>query len=223
MADETPDTPDAEQPPETATSANRPRTAAEKRHAILRANPEAKASGSAAPDSGVAADGETPDDAPKAATAETAPKATASKPDKPKGETAEKASAVLDNLQSGFKGATKREPYGLFAFAAFAGVLLWLFWYEDDEFGFWGLRLWTLFILPSVALVFAPMVRKALKIDEARAFQLCAGGAFGLCFAWIAFLLPDIASNKSFFGTIATACAGLAAWMAPGRPAPKGD
>jgi hypothetical protein len=124
-------------------------------------------------------------------------------------------------VQSGFSAVkATREPYGLFAFASAGATLAWLVWWEDDQTGFWGLGLWTLFILAAVALLFAPMLRGVLKLSEQRAHQLCTAGACGMAFAWIAFLLPDIQSNKSFFGTFAAAFAGVAAWMAPGRPSP---
>ncbi len=135
-----------------------------------------------------------------------------------------KAADVLGDVKSGFETAkAKKEPYGLFAFAAAICTLTWLMWIDSGALAFWNLKLWSVFILASVALVFAPMVRGALKISEHRAHQLATAGACGMIFCWVAFLLPDIQSNQAFFGTFATAFAGIAAWMAPGRPSPVRD
>jgi hypothetical protein len=135
-----------------------------------------------------------------------------------------KAADVLKDVKSGFETAkTKREPYGLFAFASAVAALIWLCWFSDNRPAFWNLGLWTVFVLAAISLLFAPMVRGTLNISEARAHQLATAGAGGMVFAWIAFLLPNIETNRAFFGTLATAFAGLAAWMAPGRPSPKGE
>ena len=73
-------------------------------------------------------------------------------------------------------------------------------------------------MLCSVLLLFVPMWRARLGLDADKAWRLAAGGAGGLGFAWVAFLLPSIQSNQAFFGTLATAAAALAVWTAPGQP-----
>jgi hypothetical protein len=128
------------------------------------------------------------------------------------------AAAMFGEVKSAVSGASKREPYAFLALASAAFAIVWLVWREDDKFGAEKLKLWTIFVLASVALLFTPIVKKVLRIDATRAWQFAVGGASGLGFAWVAFLLPDICSNQAFFGTLAVAAGGLAAWTAPGRP-----
>jgi hypothetical protein len=128
------------------------------------------------------------------------------------------ASAMFGEVKSAVSVASKREPYALLALASAAFATIWLVWRENDKFGAERLKLWTVFVLASVALLFAPIVKKVFRIDAQRAWQFAVGGASGLGFAWVAFLLPDISSNQAFFGTLAVAAGGLAAWTAPGRP-----
>jgi hypothetical protein len=127
------------------------------------------------------------------------------------------ASAIFSEVKSAVSVASKREPYALLALASACFTAIWLVWREDDKFGAQELKLWTIFVLASVALLFAPIVKKILRIDAQRAWQFAVAGASGLGFAWVAFLLPDISSNQAFFGTLAVASGGLAAWTAPGR------
>jgi hypothetical protein len=128
------------------------------------------------------------------------------------------AAAMFGEVKSAVSGASKREPYAFLALASAAFTVVWLVWRENKEFGAETLKLWTVFVLASVALLFAPIVKKVLRIDATRAWQFAVGGASGLGFAWVAFLLPNISSNQAFFGTLAVAAGGLAAWTAPGRP-----
>jgi hypothetical protein len=128
------------------------------------------------------------------------------------------ASAVFGEMRAAVGGASKREPYPFLVLGALAFTVIWLVWPEDDKIGAQNLKLWTVFVLLSTALLFTPMVRKVVKLDAERAWQFCVGGAAGLGFAWVAFLLPTINSNQAFFGTLGAAAAGLAAWTAPGRP-----
>jgi peptidoglycan/LPS O-acetylase OafA/YrhL len=168
-------------------------------------------------------------DPPASASSSSAPPAGQS--GKPTGEPADqaaemkaKAAEVFGDVKAGFETAkAKKEPYGLFAFASAVATLIWLCWFDGNRPAFWNLGLWSLFILASAALVFTPMVRGTFNLSETRAHQFATAGALGMAFSWIAFLLPDIQSNTSFFGTLATAFAGIAAWMAPGRPHPRGD
>ncbi len=125
---------------------------------------------------------------------------------------------MFGEMKAAVGGASKREPYPWLAVAAAIAAVVWLLWPEDDKLGAENLKLWTVFVVASVALVFAPMVRKVLRLPDERAWQFCVAGAAGLGFAWVAFLLPTINSNQAFFGTIGVAAAGLAAWTAPGRP-----
>ncbi len=114
--------------------------------------------------------------------------------------------------------SSRREPYPLLAAAAAGLTALWLLWPEGGAIGAAGLKLWTLFVPCSVGLLFVPMCRQRLRLEPDQAWRLAAGGAGGLGFAWVAFLLPSISSNQAFFGTLTTASAMLAVWTAPGRP-----
>lgn len=133
-------------------------------------------------------------------------------------EAKETATAVFGEMKAAVSGASKREPYPFLVIAAAAAVILWLVWPEDDKIGAQNLKLWTVFVLGCVGLLFVPMIRKVFRLDAQRAWQFCAGGAAGLAFSWVAFLLPSISTNQSFFGTIGAGAAGLAAWTAPGKP-----
>lgn len=126
---------------------------------------------------------------------------------------------LLRDVRSAVKQSSRREPYPLLAASAAGFTALWLLWPEGGAMGAAGLKLWTLFVLGSVGLLFVPMCRERLSLDPAQAWRLAAGGAGGLGFAWVAFLLPAISTNQAFFGTLAAGCATLAVWMAPGRPA----
>ena len=128
------------------------------------------------------------------------------------------ATAVFGEMKAAVSGASKREPYPFLVIGAAAAVILWLVWPENDKIGAQNLKLWTVFVLGCVGLLFVPMVRKVFRLDPQRAWQFCAGGAAGLAFSWVAFLLPSISTNQSFFGTIGAGAAGLAAWTAPGKP-----
>ena len=126
---------------------------------------------------------------------------------------------LLHDVHSAVHGASRREPYPLLAAASAALTVLWLLWPEEGAIGAAGLKLWTLFVIASVGLLFVPLWRDRLSLDAAQAWRLAAGGAGGLGFVWVAFLLPSISSNQAFFGTLAAAAAALAVWTAPGRPA----
>lgn len=126
---------------------------------------------------------------------------------------------LFRDARSAVRQSSRREPYPALAAAALALTALWLLWPEGGSIGAVSLKLWTGFVLCSVALLFVPMWRERLRLEPEQAWRLAAGGAGGLGFAWVAFLLPDISSNQAFFGTLATAAAALAAWTAPGRPA----
>jgi hypothetical protein len=128
------------------------------------------------------------------------------------------ASAIFDEVKAAVGGASKREPYPWLALVSLIAAIVWLVWPEDDKLGAENLKLWTVFVVASVVLLFAPMVRSVLRLPAERAWQFCVAGAAGFGFAWVAFLLPTINSNQAFFGTIGFAAAGLAAWTAPGRP-----
>lgn len=126
---------------------------------------------------------------------------------------------VFGEVRGAVSGASQREPYPWLAVTSLAFTVLWLLWPEGGSVGALKLKLWTVFVLFSALLVFTPMVRSVLKLDDYRAWQIAVAGAGGLTFAWVAFLLPSISTNQAFFGTFATAAAGLAAWTAPGKPA----
>jgi hypothetical protein len=128
------------------------------------------------------------------------------------------AAAMFGEVKSAVSVASKREPYAFLALASVAFTVVWLVWRENDDFGAEKLKLWTVFVLASVALLFTPIVKKVFRLDAMRAWQFAVAGASGLGFAWVAFLLPNIDSNQAFFGTLAVASGGLAAWTAPGRP-----
>jgi hypothetical protein len=126
--------------------------------------------------------------------------------------------AMFGEVRAAVKGASRREPYPYLALISTVGVVVWLIWREDEQFGAENLKLWTVFVIAGALLVFTPMVRSVIRFSEHRAWQFAVGGAAALGFAWVAFLLPVIQTNQAFFGTLATAAAGLAAWTAPGRP-----
>lgn len=126
---------------------------------------------------------------------------------------------VIGEVRGAVSGASQREPYPWLAVASLGFTVLWLLWPEGGTVGAVKLKLWTVFIVTSALLVFTPMLRQLLKLDDYRAWQIAVAGAGGLTFAWVAFLLPSISTNQAFFGTFATAAAGLAAWTAPGKPA----
>lgn len=128
-----------------------------------------------------------------------------------------KPSELFDDVQTGVKAASTREPYGWFAGATLVFMAIWLLWIGRGQFAFWRLKLWSIFVVVSGLLVLAPMLRRRFGLSDTHAAQIATGGAGGLVFAWVAFLLPNIASNEAFFGTLCTACAALAAWLAPGR------
>ena len=125
---------------------------------------------------------------------------------------------VFGDVRGAVSGASKREPYPWLAVAALAFTVVWLLWPEGGSVGAVKLKLWTIFVLTSVLMVFVPMLRHAFKLDDFRAWQIAVAGAGGIGFAWVAFLLPSINSNQAFFGTFATVAAALAAWTAPGKP-----
>jgi hypothetical protein len=130
----------------------------------------------------------------------------------------ETAAAMLGEVKSAVSGASKREPYAFLALASAAFAVIWLLYPENGDIGAQNIKLWTVFVLASVALLFTPIVKKVFRLDPLRAWQFAVAGASGLGFAWVAFLLPSIDSNQAFFGTLAAAAGGLAAWTAPGRP-----
>lgn len=125
---------------------------------------------------------------------------------------------LFRDVHGAVRGSSHREPYAALAAAALGLTVLWLLWPEGGSVQAVQLKLWTVFVLCSVALLFVPMWRVRLRLDDTTAWRLAAGGAGGLGFAWVAFLLPSISSNHAFFGTLATGVAALAAWTAPGRP-----
>lgn len=125
---------------------------------------------------------------------------------------------LLRDAQGAVSHATRREPYPALAAAALGLTGVWLLWPEHETLGAVSLKLWTVFVLCSVGLLFVPMWQERLRLGPDKAWRLAAGGACGMGFAWVAFLLPSIQSNQAFFGTLATAAAALAVWTAPGRP-----
>jgi hypothetical protein len=120
----------------------------------------------------------------------------------------ETAAAMLGEVKSAVSGASKREPYAFLALASAAFAAIWLLYPENGDIGAQNIKLWTVFVLASVGLLFTPIVKKVFRLDPLRAWQFAVAGASGLGFAWVAFLLPSIDSNQAFFGTLA----------APGRP-----
>jgi hypothetical protein len=125
---------------------------------------------------------------------------------------------VIGEVRGAVYGASHREPYPWLAVACLICTVVWLLWPEGGTLGFIHLKLWTIFVLTSTLMLFVPMVRKPLKLNDFRAWQIAVAGASGVGFAWVAFLLPSISSNQAFFGTFATVAAALAAWTAPGKP-----
>ncbi len=125
---------------------------------------------------------------------------------------------VIGEVKGAVYGASHREPYPWLAVASLSFTALWLLWPQAGSIGAISLKLWTVFILTSALMIFVPMLRKPLKLEPLRAWQMAVAGACGVGFAWVAFLLPSINSNQAFFGTFATLAGALAAWTAPGKP-----
>jgi hypothetical protein len=82
---------------------------------------------------------------------------------------------------------------------------------------FLSMGLWSGFAIACVALLAAPMVRVATRLTLVQSWRIAAVGAGGLCFHWLAFVLPSLSSNPAFFMTVAVAGALWSVWLAPGR------
>ncbi len=88
---------------------------------------------------------------------------------------------------------------------------------SSGDFPFFSLGLWCVFGIASIALVAAPLVAGALKLNSLQAFRVAAAGCSGLAFHWLAFVVPRLENNGSFFMTLSTAFAIWSAYLAPGR------
>lgn len=104
--------------------------------------------------------------------------------------------------------------------AAAAGLAVAVWVEEDNSSGWDRYGVWGIFAIVAALATAAPLLRDALKLGAERAWQVAAGGAVGLAAFWVLLILPSIEANLSFVATIACAAGVLAAWLAPGRPAP---
>ena len=90
---------------------------------------------------------------------------------------------------------------------------------KENSFNGWDdYALWSGFASACSAALLAPAARNSVNLSETRGWQVAAGGAAGLAFYWILFVLPAIGRNVSFVATLGVIAAGLSVWMAPGRP-----
>lgn len=91
---------------------------------------------------------------------------------------------------------------------------------EDGQNGWESIGVWAGFAIVAAVATLVPAVRSNLNIDATRAWQISVAGAVGLASFWVLFVLPVIERNVSFLATLGVVAGGLAAWLAPGRPAP---
>lgn len=107
-------------------------------------------------------------------------------------------------------------PALLAAGAAVTATLLGLS-VPASGFVLWRIGAWAVFAAVCAVALFAPLLRTS--IGELRAWQVTAAAAAGLALAWLVFGLPRVETNSGFLLTVGAATGGLAAWLAPGRPA----
>jgi hypothetical protein len=88
---------------------------------------------------------------------------------------------------------------------------------SDSKFPFFDLGLWALFGVVCVALLGAPLVAGALKLSPVQAWRVAAAGSIGLAFHWLAFVVPILEKNPSFFMTLGLGAALWSTYLAPGR------
>jgi len=93
---------------------------------------------------------------------------------------------------------------------------------EDNSNQWKVAALWAAFAIAAALLTLAPTFGAGLKLTQARAWQVAAGGFGGLVAYWVLFVLPSISRNVSFLATVAVVAGGLAVATAPGRPDPSG-
>jgi hypothetical protein len=101
-----------------------------------------------------------------------------------------------------------------------AGLAAAVFLKEDkvqgwDQYGVWGI-----FAIVAALATMAPSMAAQFKLTPTRAWQAAVAGALGVALFWVLLIVPSIEKNLSFVATAAMVLAGLAAWLAPGRPAP---
>ncbi len=88
---------------------------------------------------------------------------------------------------------------------------------SGGNFPFFDLGLWAVFGIVSVALLGAPLVAGALKLSAVQAWRIAGAGCIGLAFHWLAFVVPILEKNPSFFMTVGFGAALWSTYLAPGR------
>ncbi len=136
----------------------------------------------------------------------------------PGGNVGETMPQVPGAVDQALPGRPKQQPWVALASISALTVVLWFVWPNGNKTGAQSLQLWVVLVIASVVALFAPLARQACNLSTQQAWRVEAAGALGLVFCWAVFLLPSLNSTTAFFGSAATAAAGLAAWTAPGRP-----
>jgi hypothetical protein len=111
----------------------------------------------------------------------------------------------------------------LLGLVAAGGLAAAVFMKEDDVQGWDNYGVWGIFAIVAALATAAPSMVGQGTLNRERAWQISVAGAVGVALFWILMILPSIEKNLSFVATAATVLAGLAAWTAPGRPAPRED
>ena len=117
-----------------------------------------------------------------------------------------------------FGGASSSGASTWLALGALVAIVVSVSVKESSRNGWDDYALWSGFAIACAAALLAPAARNSINLSENRAWQVAAGGAAGLAFYWILFVLPAISRNVSFVATIGVVAAGLSVWAAPGRP-----
>jgi hypothetical protein len=82
---------------------------------------------------------------------------------------------------------------------------------------FFDLGLWAVFGLACLVMLCAPLVAGALKLSPVQAWKVAGAGCVGLAFHWLAFVVPILEKNASFFMTLGFGAALWSTYLAPGR------
>lgn len=120
-------------------------------------------------------------------------------------------------------GGTKLGAPALLSIVSIAAMALAVTIEEDSDNGWGRIGVWAGFAIFAAVLTLAPAIREQVNLTVEKAWQVGVAGAAGLAAFWVLFVLPSISMNVSFAATVGVVAGLLAAWMAPGRPAPSGN